>query len=321
MERKVVIIAGPTCSGKTSLSLGLASHLNSEIISADSRQVYKYLDIGTAKPSHDELNKVRHHFIDILSPEEPFDVKMFESSSVQIIKSLHQKGLIPVVAGGTGLYIKAITDGIFELGADSAEEQSSEQRAEGPAAVLRSSLRARAERGEYQQLYDELAAVDPVSSGKMLPQNYKRVIRALEVYYLTGRPIWQHQAEYKRDFDAQFHQFGLNWPREILYRNIELRVDEMISRGLLDEVSGLLEKGFSRHLNSLNTVGYKEMISYLDGQISFDEAVELIKRNTRRYAKRQMTWFRADKRITWLDIFSFDDLQMHAEKILSALSD
>ena len=303
---QVIVITGPTCSGKTRLSLDLASKLDTEIISADSRQVYKYLDIGTAKPSASELRKIKHHFIDYLYPDEKFNVSDYEVQALKIIKRLHSNHKIPVVVGGSGLYIKALIDGIFNT-VDTDEE------------FREKLMQERKERGN-EYIYNKLKEVDPVSASGMLPQNYKRVIRALEVYHLTGKPIWQIQKEYQRDIDLKFIQFGLNWEREKLYVNIESRVDEMISAGLVEEVKRILNKGYDNSINALNTVGYKEIISFLKGEISFERAVELIKRNTRRFAKRQLTWFNRDKRITWLDIKDERDLISAADKIYFVIS-
>jgi tRNA dimethylallyltransferase len=300
---QVIVIAGPTCSGKTRLSLDVADKLNTEIISADSRQIYKFLDIGTAKPTGKELKKIRHHFISNLYPDEDFNVSDFETKALEIIKRIHTRNKIPVVAGGSGLYIKAIVDGIFNL-VDTDEE-------------FRTELMKKRKEFGNEYLYEELKEIDPVSVSKMLPQNYKRVIRALEVYHLTGKPIWIFQKEYKRDVDYNFMQFGLRWDREALYKNIEKRVDDMIEGGLVEEVKNILDKGYDKNINALNTVGYKEIISYLEGIVSLERAIELIKRNTRRFAKRQLTWFNKDKRITWITIDSPDELKKVSDQIIS----
>jgi tRNA dimethylallyltransferase len=303
---QVIVIAGPTCSGKTQLSLQLAESLNTEIISADSRQIYKYLNIGTAKPSEDELKKAKHYFINSLEPDEKFNVSEYEAKALKIIHQLHQRNKIPVVAGGSGLYIKALVDGIFDS-VDADEE-------------LREKLNEeRKERGN-EYLYNKLREIDPESASNMLPQNYKRIIRALEVYYLTGKPIRLLQKEYKREADINFIQYGLCWERDKLYKNIESRVDDMIENGLVEEVKQILGKGFDKNLNALNTVGYKEIIQYLEGDISLERAVELIKRNTRRFAKRQLTWFNKDKRIDWIKIGSQEDLRIAAAKIIVSFS-
>ncbi|MFA7290035.1 MAG: tRNA (adenosine(37)-N6)-dimethylallyltransferase MiaA [Melioribacteraceae bacterium] len=301
MENRVIIIAGPTCSGKTFLSLKIADLIGSEIISADSRQVFRHLSIGTAKPSRIELSKVRHHFIDCLNPDEVFNASIFEIESLKIIERLIGEGKIPIVAGGSGLYLKALTDGIFNEPANDVEYSL--------------QLKEAREREGNEFLYNELKKVDPVSASKMLPQNWKRVIRALEVFHVTGRPIWELHKEQKREIPFQFIKYAILWDRELLYENIEKRVDKMIEEGLYNEVKSILEMGYCKEINSLNTVGYREMISYLNEKISFDRAIELIKRNTRRFAKRQMTWFNADKEIKWLKVNSKDDLENAAYSI------
>ena len=294
MERKVIVIVGPTCSGKTRLGSLLAEQVNGEIISADSRQVYKYLDIGTAKPEDYILKKVKHHFISQLTPDEDFNVSKFEKQALEVIEKIFSNGKQPIVVGGTGLYIKALIDGIFDT-ADKDEE------------YRKQLLLLKNEFGN-QYLYDKLLKIDPESASKMQPSNWKRVIRALEVYNLTGEKIGVHQKRFERKINWNFIQFGLNWERKILYNNIEKRVDEMMKAGLVNEVKNILKKGYNKNLNSLNTVGYKEIISYLGNEISLERAIELIKRNTRRYAKRQMTWFNKDQRIRWYDVKKPDDL-------------
>ncbi len=303
MERKVVVIVGPTCSGKTETGILVAEKIGGEIISADSRQVYKHLTIGTAKPAIEELNKVKHYFIDELEPDQEFNASKFELGALAKIEEIFLKGKIPIVAGGSGLYVKALIDGIMntvETDLDYREKLYSEREKFGD---------------EY--LYNELMKVDPKSAQNMLPQNWKRVVRCLEVFHLTGKPIWEWQENFKRDVDLEFLQFGLDWPREILYKNIDGRVDKMLDAGLIDEVKNVLSMGFSKELYSLNTVGYKEIISFLNGELTLEHAIELIKRNTRRYAKKQLTWFRKDKRIQWIGINSKNDFQSAAERILA----
>lgn len=301
MESKVIIIVGPTCSGKTNLSLLLAEKLKAEVISADSRQIYKYLSIGTAKPGLDELQKVTHHLIDFLDPSEEYNASKFEKDAIQIITKLSEQKITPIVAGGSGLYIKALVDGIFDS-VDTDEE-------------FRKKIMSERNQFGNEHLLNQLKLVDPKTAENLLPQNWKRVIRALEVFHITGEPIWKHQDEHKRELDIDFLQFGLNWEREILYENIELRVDKMIEMGLIDEIKSLLDKDYQTNINALNTVGYKEIIEFINGNITLDRAVELIKRNTRRYAKRQMTWFRKDERVKWFDITSKDDLPLIADEI------
>lgn len=286
MERKVIVIVGPTCSGKTKVGISLAEKLHTEIISADSRQIFKYLNIGTAKPSENELAKNKHHFINLLEPDEDYNVSRFESDSLKIVNNLLKNGMIPLVVGGSGLYVKALVEGIFDS-VDSDDE-------------YREKLHEQREKFGNEFLYEKLKKIDAEGASRMLPQNWKRVMRALEVFHLTGQPISNFQTDYKRQIDVEFILYGLNWDREKLYSNIEHRVDEMIENGLVDEVENILALGFSKDINALNTVGYKEIISYLRDEITMDRAVELIKRNTRRFAKRQMTWFRKTKEINWL---------------------
>jgi len=304
LERKVIVIVGPTCSGKTELGLLLAGAINSEIISADSRQFYKHLNIGTAKPGQNILRKIKHHFIDSLNPGEYYNASKFEKDALGICEKLILNNKIPIIVGGSGLYIKAVIDGIF----NSADLDVD----------YRNYLINQKELFGNEYIYNELIKVDPESASKMLPQNWKRVLRALEVYHQTGEKIWKQQQKHKRSLNLKFYQYGLKWEREKLYRNIEERVDKMIKDGLVEEVINILTIGFDKNLNSLNTVGYKEIISYLDEEITFERAVELIKRNTRRYAKRQLTWFRKDNRIKWFDIKSENEFDGISEKIINS---
>lgn len=301
MERSVIVIVGPTCSGKTPLGILLAKIFNSEILSADSRQIYKKLNIGTAKPNEKQLAEVYHHFIDILEPNENYNVSDFQKQAEKVIENLLGRSLTPIVVGGSGLYIKALVDGIF----DTVDKDFK----------YREKLLNYKNQFGNEYLYNLLKKVDPVSAKKMLPQNWKRVMRALEVYHLSGEPIWKHHERQKKENKYSFIQIGLNRDRKTLYNNINERVDNMIEGGLVKEVERLLADGYNKELNSLNTVGYKEIISYLNNEISVERAIELIKRNTRRYAKRQMTWFRKDDRIEWFDLDEQSELEQISEII------
>jgi tRNA dimethylallyltransferase len=232
---------------------------------------------------------------------------MFEKDAESVIKQIHNKNRTPIVAGGSGLYIKALIDGIFETA-----EKDEEYRK-----VL---FQKRKELGN-EFLYEELMKVDQVSASKMLPQNWKRVMRALEVFHTTGQPIWKHhqQQSTSKSKKFDFKQFGLKWDRKTLYENINQRVDQMIEIGLIDEVKHILNMGYDKNLNSLNTVGYKEIIQHLNGEISLERTIDLIKRNTRHYAKRQLTWFRKDKRIQWFDVKESSDLDRIASRIRKSL--
>lgn len=302
MEPKVIVIVGSTCSGKTALAVNLAEKLGTEIISADSRQVYKYLSIGTAKPTELQKKKITHHFIDYLDPHENFNASIFSEEAVKIISQLHKHEKIPIVVGGSGLYIKALIDGILE------EVESDEN--------YRLELYELRKKHGNEILFELLKEIDPLSASKMIPQNWKRVTRALEVYHSTGKPIHHFHATQKKKENYMFVQFGLYWERPQLYENINLRVDEMIENGLVEEVKSILAMGYDKKSNALNTVGYKEIISYLEDEISLEHAIHLIKRNTRHFAKRQLTWFKKDARISWLQTKSLSDLLLHSETII-----
>lgn len=301
MEKRAIVITGPTGSGKTKLSILLGELIDGEIISADSRQIYRFLDIGTAKPDKSELSRIPHHFIDMLNPDQNYNVSRYEHDALEKLKILHEKGKIPIVAGGSGLYIKALVDGLFDE-VDTDPDFRNEM------------LQLRRERGS-EALYEKLKETDPVSAEKMLPQNWKRIIRALEVYHLSGRPIWEHHESHKSKRTIEFEQYCLDLDRAHLYELIEVRVDKMITSGLVGEVESILKMGYSEEMNSLNTVGYKEIISYLKNEISLERAIELIKRNTRRYAKRQLTWIRGDKRVNWIKINRDTSYEMIADQI------
>ncbi len=306
MERRAVIILGPTASGKSFVSIKLAEILATEIISADSRQFYKYLNIGTAKVSPKERYRIRHHFIDSLEPTDYYNASKFETDVSSIIDSLNEAGRIPVITGGSGLYIQALVDGILE-------------EVEIDEAYRNELIRLREKQGN-EYIYKILERTDPKSASTMLPQNWKRVIRALEVYKLSGKSIVDLHKQQRKNSAINFLQFGIEWPRDILYERINKRVDEMIEQGLIDETKGILQDGYEPSLNSLNTVGYKEIISCLQNEINLDRAIELIKRNTRRYAKRQLTWFRKDDRIEWIPVNTDSDLEPVAEIIYNKIS-
>jgi tRNA dimethylallyltransferase len=298
--RKVLVLVGPTASGKTPISLRIAQQLNAEIISADSRQIYKFLDIGTAKPSLEDREKVKHYFVDELTPEQEFNAGEFGKRGREIIDDIFRRNNVPLVVGGSGLYVQSLIDGFFD-GPSKDDE-------------LRQQLYARLHHDGAEVLLEELRAVDAESASKMLPSNTRRIVRALEVYKLTGVPIshWQNH-KVKIHFVPVF--VGLEWERKLLYERINRRVDWMIDQGLIDEVKRLHSRGYSPDLNALQTVGYKEVFDYFNQKISYEHMKELIKQNSRRYAKRQLTWFRADKRIRWFEVNSETDLLEVAKKI------
>lgn len=302
IDKNVLVIVGPTCSGKSAVGFLLAKELNGEIISADSRQIYKYLDIGTAKPPLEERKKVKHHFIDEVLPEHEFNAGEFSIQAREIIDGIFESGKQPIVVGGSGLYIRALIDGFFE-----APSADPEIRVE-----LENILRKKG----GNALLEELRKVDPLAASRMLPSNTHRIIRALEVYRITGTPISELQ---KINIPPNFQSVmvGLQWDRSKLYERINNRVDWMLNKGLLGEVKSLVEKGYSTKITSLRTVGYQEVFQFFDGKIEYETMVELIKRNSRRYAKRQLTWFRRDKRIKWFDMNTEDDIYKISREIFS----
>lgn len=288
LPRKVLILVGPTASGKTSVSIELAKLLKGEIISADSRQVYKHLDIGTAKPSALQLSFVKHHFVDMLLPDEDFNAGEFGERGREVIDEIFERTKTPIVVGGSGLYVQSLIDGFFD----------------GPAAdkEFREAMERRVSEDKLPELIAELRRVDPVSVQRIDLTKPRRIIRALEVFQATGKPISEHHEESKIEITFTPLLFGLEWDRKQLYQRIDQRCDEMIRNGLLEEVEALKKRGYGPYLNALNTVGYAETFDYINGIISYDEMMRLFKQNSRRYAKRQMTWFRKDKRIRWMQM-------------------
>lgn len=298
----IFIIAGPTASGKTALALKIAESIPAEIISADSRQIYKHLTIGTAKPTSDELHRVPHHFIDQLNPDQTFNAGDFQEQGRKAIDQILSRNKLPMIVGGTGLYIRAVVDGFFELPEISG--------------TVRTNLEQRLITEGKESLFQALRAVDPESAAGMDASKYRRVIRALEVYYETGTPIsrFHQQHQVRPMYHARF--YGLLWDRTALYHRINHRVDIMIEKGFLDEVQSLIDQGYDDRFQSLQTVGYKEAFAFLRKEITKDRMIELMKQNTRRFAKRQMTWFRKESRISWLSIKSEDQLESLAAHIV-----
>jgi tRNA dimethylallyltransferase len=273
---KILVIVGPTASGKTAISMELANRMNAEIVSADSRQIYRYMDIGTAKPTSKQLAQAPHHFIDILAPDEEYNAGRYGKEGREVIDDILSRGKLPLVVGGSGLYIKSLIDGFFE-GPPADKEFRSE---------LLELLKAKG--GEV--FLEELRKVDPASASKMHASNSRRIIRALEVYHLTGQPISAHHKE----------KINIHFRSCLVYKRIDERVDGMLKEGLLEEAREIQRRGYSPELNALRTLGYKEAYDYLREKISYEEMARLMKQNTRRYAKRQLTWFRGDKRIFWV---------------------
>ena len=287
MKPRVIVIVGPTASGKTSLSIELAKELNGEIISADSMQIYKKMTIGTAKPTEDEMQGIPHHMIDIIEPNEDFNVAMYRKMAEEKIEEILSKNKTPIIVGGTGLYVDTLVNGI--------EFQEIENDFE-----YRKQLEEQVQINGIDWLFGELQKVDPDAAKVIEKNNVRRVIRALEIFKVTGKTKTEIDKESIKGSKYDYIIFGLLWDREELYNRINLRVDIMLKDGLIEEVKSLVQKeGFSK--TALQGLGYKEVVDYLEEKMSYEEMIEKIKMETRRYAKRQMTWFKRNKDILWLD--------------------
>lgn len=306
MGKKAIVIVGATATGKSEVAFELAKVLSTDIISADSRQFFCEMNIGTAKPHEHWLNRIKHHFVNHLSIVEEFNVYQFRKEARIVLETLFNRNKVPIIVGGSGLYVRALVQGIIEH--EAIDEK------------IQSDLLAKKNSKGKEFLYEELQRVDPKSAATMLPQNWKRVIRALEVFYQTGKPISQHFEEQELESNIDFLQFGLNWERAKLYERINLRVDKMIEDGLVEEVKSLQKKFPNYNLNALNTVGYKEIFSYLKNEIELEEAIRFVKRNSRHYAKRQLTWFKKDVSIQWIDCTENFSPKKIAHEILGKLS-
>ena len=297
MKKPLIVLTGPTAVGKTKLSISLAKAVNGEIISADSMQVYKYMDIGSAKIRPEEMDGVPHYLVDELMPDEEFHIVRFQQMAKAAMEQIYAKGKIPILVGGTGFYIQAITR---DIDFTQAEQED----------AYRAELEKLAEEKGAEYLHNELKKVDPKAAEEIHMNNVKRVIRALEFFHQNGTPISQHNQEQKEQTTPyNLAYFVLNAPRDLLYRRIEKRIDEMMEEGLIEEVTALKEKGYHRGMVSMQGLGYKEILSYLDGEWPLEEAIRVLKRDTRHFAKRQLTWFRREQDVTWVnkDEFNYND--------------
>ncbi len=300
MKPKVIVIVGPTASGKTSASIKLAKLINGEIISADSMQIYKEMTIGTAKPTIEEQEGIPHYLIDVVSPEETFNVTKYKELAEMAIEEILKKGKTPIIVGGTGLYVSTLINGIefAEVGED---------------LVYREEMTKLAEEKSAEYIHNMLRKVDPDAADAIEVNNIRRVIRALEIYKLTGKTKTQLDKESRKEVKYDYKVYGIETPREELYNRINVRVDKMFEDGLLEEVNVINTK-YKISSTAIQGLGYKEVIEYIDGKVSYEEMVEKLKMETRRYAKRQLTWFRREEKIVW---YRLDEI---VEKIVGELA-
>jgi len=299
----ILAVVGPTASGKTALAIELAERLDTEIISADSMQVYRGMEIGTGAPSPEELARVKHHFVGFLDPGTLFSAGEFERVARPLVETLNRQGKTAVVVGGSGLYVRALLDGLFDgPGADEA---------------IRERLHAKAEAIGAAGMHARLTQIDLAYAAQIKPTDLKRIVRALEVYEITGTPLSVLHAEHQAAHPAfSSVQMLIDWPRAVLYERINARVDQMMAQGFIDEVRRLDAQGYAPHLRRLRSLGYAEFLAYIHGEKSLGEATERMKKVTRNFAKRQLTWFRADKRVSWLQTRAEDDMKSHLDTVL-----
>ncbi|NLX61339.1 MAG: tRNA (adenosine(37)-N6)-dimethylallyltransferase MiaA [Tissierellia bacterium] len=292
----LLIILGPTAIGKSDVAINVAQKMDGEIISADSMQIYKYMDIGTAKVKPEEMRGIPHFLIDIVHPDEEFTVADFKQQAEKYIRQINNRDKLPIVVGGTGLYINSL---VYELKFTRVKANQD----------LRNKYNELADKYGNDFIYNELYKIDATSAKKISPNDRKRIIRALEIYYETGKPMSYYNENFRKKSNKyNLVMIGLNTDRKLLYSRIEKRVDKMINDGLIDEVKRLISMGYNKNLPSMKAIGYKEIISYLEGELELNEAINILKRNTRRFAKRQLTWFKMDDRIKWININDFKDV-------------
>ena len=305
MKPTVIVICGPTASGKTALSIELAKQLKGEIVSCDSMQIYKDMDIGTAKPTIEEMQGIKHYLIDYISPDIRYSVADYKKDAKQAIKDIIDKGKVPIVVGGTGLYIDSL---IYEIEYQNIEFDEK----------YREFLEKRVKKEGLQVLYEEAKKIDKIAIKKISPNDQKRILRILEIYNATGKNKTEQEIESrKKELEYDYHVYALNWDRELLYERINKRVDIMIEQGLIEEVKMIYEK-YNKFPTAMQGLGYKEIVEYIEGKTTKEEAIEKIKMETRRYAKRQITWFKKNKQTIWLD--GQEKIQNNIKIILEGLN-
>ncbi|SCG83371.1 tRNA delta(2)-isopentenylpyrophosphate transferase [Proteiniborus sp. DW1] len=309
MQKKppLIIIVGPTAVGKTSISVDVAKQIDGEIISADSMQIYRYMNIGTAKISKSEMNGINHYLIDEVYPVEDFSVSDFQAKATEYIDIILDKGKLPMIVGGTGLYVNSL---VYDL--DFSQAISNWE--------LRDEYLKKAEKYGNECIYEELKKIDIESANRIHINDTKRIIRALEIYHETGKPMSYFYKDFRKENNKYNIIFiGLTMDRNKLYERINRRVDNMIESGLIDEVKSLLAMGYSEDLVSMQGLGYKEIVQYIKGNYSLDKAIEILKRDSRRYAKRQLTWFRREERIKWVNIDDYENKSLLIDYIVKII--
>lgn len=307
--KPMVVLTGPTAVGKTELSIQLAQKLDGEIISADSMQIYQKMDIGTAKIRKEEMDGISHHLIDVLDPSEEFNVARFQEMAKDALAGIYRRGRIPLIVGGTGFYIQGL---LYDI--DFTKEEQDFR--------YRENLQKKAKEEGAQAIHKMLQAVDPASAQKIHPNNIKRVIRALEFYHLNGRKISEHnEQESRKESPYRFAYFVLNQNRTTLYERINHRVDLMLEAGLVEEVRRLKEAGYGKNLVSMQGIGYKEVLDYLDGKMTLEETADQIKKDTRHFAKRQLTWFGREKEVIMIDKDKYETEEEILEHMLGILKE
>lgn len=306
-KKPLIILTGPTAVGKTKLSIELAKAVNGQMISADSMQVYRHMDIGTAKIRPEEMQGIPHYLIDVLDPWESFDVVRFQTMAKEALEKIYAAGAIPIVVGGTGFYIQAL---LYNIDFDENDSETG----------YRSELQSFADRHGVEALHDRLRQVDEKSADMIHPNNIKRVIRALEFYHQTGTRISEHnETQRQKESPYRFVYFVLDDERERIYRRIDQRIDQMLDQGLVAEVKQLRDMGCTRDMVSMQGLGYKEILAYLDGECTLEEAVYILKRDTRHFAKRQLTWFRREQDVRWIERQEYPDEAAMLQAMLAQL--
>ena len=304
-KEKVIVICGPTASGKTALSIELAKQINGEIVSADSMQIYKDMNIGTAKPTKEEMQEIRHYLIDFVSPDERYSVADYKQDAKKAIREILKKGKVPIIVGGTGLYVDSL---IYEIEYPNIEFDEK----------YREKLEKEVEENGLEELYEKAKEIDIEAIKKISKNDKKRILRILEIYHATGKNKTEQEIESrKNEVEFDYKVYALNWDREKLYERINKRVDIMLEQGLIEEVKNVYEK-YNEFPTAMQGLGYKEVVEYLENKMSKEEMIEKIKQETRRYAKRQMTWFRKNKQTIWLN--AEDEIQNNIEIILEGLN-